>query len=273
MKSGARGSAINMNHEVKILKKLKMSGVIIRPENIRILAEKVYGEYRLDLKKKKNVSVNFILKGSDGTQYESENIGIFSMGGFLDTRRIIAIEMNYYNHTEDKRISIDLEHTTIDYGITNVVVISGRDEIWANGFLKSLEDIVSNWEKQVSWPYRYKWPLIILFAIGIGLLFLNFLDFVFSCVMVIHPISPKPQWAIDLRPLIIFIYYLSGFLFGLWPGSYIVGMIQKLYPYIEFRSGPEHTHIEARRRIMLYKILSIGVIPLIASLIIELIKL
>ena len=273
MKSGARGSVINMNHDVKIIKKLKMSEIVIKPENIRVLAEKVYEKYRRDLERNQNVSVNFILKGFDGTQYESENIDIFSVGGILDTRRVIAIEMNYYNHTEDKRISIDLEHTTIDYGITNVAVISGRDEIWANGFLKSLEDIISNWEKQVSWPYRYKWPLIILFAIGIGLLFLNFIDFVFSCVMVIHPISPKPQWAIDLLPLIIFIYYLSGFLFGLWPGSYIVGMIQKLYPYIEFRSGPEHTHIEARRRIMLYKIISIGLIPLIISLIIELTKL
>jgi hypothetical protein len=273
VKSGARDSLINMNHDVKILKKLKMSEIVIRPENIRVLAEKVYEKYRRDLERNQNVSVNFILKGFDGTQYESESIDIFSVGGILDTRRVIATEMNYYNHTEDKRISIDLEHTTIDYGISNVAVISGRDEIWANGFLKSLEDIVSNWEKQVSWPYRYKWPLIILFTIGIGLLYLNFLDFVFSYVIVIHPISPRPQWTIDFLPAIISMYYLGGFIFGFWPSFYIVDKIQKLYPCIEFRFGPEHSHIEARRRIMLYKIISIGVIPLIISLIIELIKL
>ena len=257
-----------MNSNVKIRKKLKISGGVVKPENIRELAEKVYKEYSQDLEKNQRVSVNFILKSSDDTQYESENTEIFLEGGILDNRRIIAIEMLYDNYSEDKRISIDLEHT-ISNSMINEVIISGRNEIWANGVLKLIENIVSNWKKQVNWPYKYKWPLTIIFGIGIGLLYINFLDIIINPYINITPISPKPQWAIELRPFIISLYYLSGFFIGVLPASYIVDKICRLYPSVEFIMGPEYSHIEERKRIKLYKTISIGVIPLVISLIIE----
>lgn len=257
---------------MKILKRLKISEVVIKPENIREISEIVYKEYSQDLKKDQNISVEFILKSSDNTQYESGDINIFSEGGILDSRRIIAIDMRYYNYSEDKRISIDLEHATSKWGGGNEVIISGRDEIWANGILKLIESSISDWKKQENRPYKYKLPLTIIFAIGIGLLYLNFLDIIFSYVIVTTSISPKPQWAIELRPIILLIYYSSGFFVGYWPASYIVDKICKLYPYVEFILGPEHSHMEKKRRANLYKIVSLGVIPLVISLIIELIK-
>ena len=78
---------------MKILKKLKISKVIIKPENIREMAEIVYKAYSQDLEKNQHTSLKFILKSYDNTQYESEDMDIFSDGGILDSRRIIAIEM------------------------------------------------------------------------------------------------------------------------------------------------------------------------------------
>ena len=264
---------MNMKSNMKILKKLKISEVIIKPENIREIAEIVYKEYSQDLEKNQHLSLKFILKSYDNTQYESEDMDIFSDGGIIDSRRIIAIEMEYHNYSKDKRLFIDLEHTTGKWSRGNEVIISGCDEIWANGVLKSIENSVSNWKKQETWPYRYKWPLTIIFAIGIGLLYLNILDFIFSYVIVISPMSPKPQWAIGFHPLFIFIYYSTGFMCGLGPASYIVDKICKLYPCVEFILGPEHFHIEEKRRAKLYKTISIGVIPLVISIIIELTRL
>lgn len=163
---------LDRKSNLKIRKKLKISEVIIKPENIREIAEIVYKEYSQDLEKNnQHPSLTFILISSDNTQYESEDVDVFLEGGILDSRIIIAIEMEYHNYSEDKRIFIDLEHTTSKWGsMGNEVTISGCDEIWANGVLKSIENCVSNWKKQETWSYKYKWPLTIIFAIGIGLL-------------------------------------------------------------------------------------------------------
>ena len=256
---------------MKISKELKITGVIVKPSDIRELAKKVYEEYESDNESDRK-SINFILKGADGTQYESEDIKIFSDSGILDTRRIIGIEIIYFNHVNDKSISIRLKHAVIDYEWENYISVSGSHELWVNGIIKSFEDIISNWKKQVTWPHKYDWFLMIIFAIGIGLLYLNFLNFIFTYIIVVHPISPKPQWAVELRPIFIFIYYIFGFLFGMWPASYIVDELKKLYPIVELRTGPEHTQVEAKKRRKLYAIISMGVIPLIISLVVELIK-
>lgn len=255
--------------EMKIRREFKITGVIVKPSNIRELSKKVYEEYKSD-KESRNKSINFILKGIDGIEYESDDIKVFSDNGILDTRRIIEVEMRYVNHTNGKRISIQIEHTLIAHVGVNYVFVSGPDEMWVNGIIRNFEDIISSWEKQVTWPHKYDWFLTIIFAIGIGLLYLNFLEFIFTPI--IHPISPAPQWAVELRPILILIYYVSGILFGMWPASYIVKELKKLYPIVELRTGPEHTQVEFKKRRKLYAIISTGIIPLIISLIVEIIK-
>jgi len=238
---------------MKISKELKITGFIIKTNNIRELAQKMHEEYKKDTDSG-HKSINFILKGADGTQYESDDIKIFSQNGILDTRRIIGIEMSYFNYTNDKRILIILRHTVRDYEWKNYISVSGLDELWVNGVIKSFEDIISNWEKQVNWPHKYSWPLMIVFAVGIGLLYLNFLDFIFTYVIIIHPISSKPEWLIELRPFFIFLYYASGILWGMWPASYIVDKLKELYPIVELITGPEYAQVEVRKRKKLYTI-------------------
>ncbi|KUK04518.1 MAG: hypothetical protein PWR26_1283 [Methanosarcinales archaeon] len=237
---------------MKISKELNITGVIIKPSDIRELAKKVYEEYESDNESDRK-RINFILKGNDETQYESEDIEIFSDRGILDTRRIIGIEMTYFNYSNNKRISIKLDHTVRDYGWGNSISVSGSNELWVNGIIKNFEGIISNWEKQVILPHKYGWFLAIIFMIifvgGIGLLCLNFLS--------------KLEWSIAF-----------GFSFGIsfWLASYLVDELKKLYPIVELRTGPEHTQVEAKKRRKVYAIISIGVIPLIISLVVELIK-
>ena len=255
---------------MKVSKKLKISSLVVRPDNIIEIARKLYKEYEDD-NESDDKEINFILKGIDGTQYESEDIKIFSEDGILDTRRILAVEMAYYNYTEKKKISISLKHSVKEYIWGNYVSVSGYDELWVKGMIKDFEDTIANWEKQENWPHKYGWFLTIIFAIGIGLLILDFSNLIFTYVVGVHSISPKPKWAIELRPLFIFYYYAFGILLGYWPASYIVDKLKELYPIVELRTGPEYIQVEAKKRKRLYTIISMGIIPLIISLIIELI--
>jgi len=197
------------------------------------------------------------LRGVDGTQYEGKDKEIFSHNGILDTRRIIEIEMRYTNYTNNKSIYIKLSHT-VEYEWKNYILVSGPDELWVNGVVKSYEDIISNWEKQVNWPHKYSRLLIMVFAVGIGLSFallgLNLLYFI-STDVIIHPF-----------------YYVVAIVFGMFPALYIVDKLKELYPIVELRTGPEYAQVEVRKRKKLYIIISIVVIPLVISFIIELIK-
>jgi len=236
-----------------VSKKLNITNLIIKTDNIRELAQKIYEEYEKDADSDRK-SINFILRGVDGTQYESDNKEIFSHNGILDTRRIIEIEMRYTNYTNDKRIYIQLSHTVEDYKWANYILVSGSDELWVNGVIKSFEDIISNWEKQVNWPHKYSWLLIMVFAVGIGLSFaslaLNLLYFISTDVII-----------------------TTASVFGLSLAWYIVNKLKELYPVVELRTGPEYAQVEVRKRKKLYIIISIVVIPLVIALIIELIKL
>jgi len=137
--------------------------------------------------------------------------------------------MDYHNYTEEKRIFFRLVHAAYAKYAINEVTVSGFNEIWANGVLKSIEESILSWEKQVSWPYKFKEPLKILFAIGIGILYANFLNFLFTYVVQLPTISTRPEWIIIFYPIILLIYYLAIFAFGYWPASYIVDKICKLY--------------------------------------------
>lgn len=172
-----------MGDGVKVRKRLKISGVVVKSKDIRQLAERIYKEYIQDLERDQDsrVSVMFILYSSDGTQYESENTEFLSEEGILDTRRILSVEMNYYNYSEGKNISVDLSHH-IDSSSSSInkVIVSSNDESWADGILKWIEDTISNWQKQKNWPYRYGWLLAAAIGIGVSLLLYSILDIVFS---------------------------------------------------------------------------------------------
>lgn len=248
---------------VKTLKKLKIFGVVVRPKNIRELANRVYAEYSQDLKKQENVSIKFILKSFDGTQYESEKMGFLSEGETLDNRRIVAIEMRYHNDSYDKWIDINLEHTISDWITRNKATVSGYDEVWTNGIVKMIEEIVSGWKKQADWPRKYKWLLLLILSIAMGLSFYLLLYSIVGLFLSTSELFKKtlPFFAVCLS---------SAFVLG----HYMVDRIRRLYPSVEFMMGPEHSRVEGRKREKIYRVVQIIILtflPLAISLILNLV--
>ena len=253
-----------MGSDMQISRGLKIKGYVVKPQDIRELAKKVYEEYESDDEKPNYKEIKFILKEADGIRYESEDLKILSENGLLDTRRIIGVEIAYFNYKSMRGISVKLDHAPRDYGSENYIYVSGPDELWVNGVIKSFESIIANWEKQVSLLYNYSWPLQAVFALVIG----------FPLFYLLHQIYSSPSSESQLGTKIAvfvdyFIYFMLAFILGMWPASIIVDQLKKLYPIVELRTGPQHTHMEANRRKKLYFILTMGVLPLIISLLVK----
>ncbi len=264
---------------MKIQKMQNISGVIVTPENIRELANKINYEYEKDFKltkeeKRDYLILSFILKSVDGTQYESNDMSIFSKEGFLSTRKIQAIEIQYYNPYMNKKISIRLYHTQTEDD-WNEIRISSEDENWTNGVLTAIKDIITNWEKQKTWFNKYFFFLLIIFGVGIGLFFLNvtmlFVRLIYN-VTNITTTEEILEWLKKLSPYIKILVYILYIKFGFDRAVELIDKIRDLYPNVEFLIGPEHLQSESQKRKKLCKLLTIGILPLIISLIIELIK-
>lgn len=264
---------------MKIYKTEKISGVIVSPENIIELTNKIDQESKQGLKsieekKRYEISQNFILKSTDGTQYESNDMSIFSKDGILYTRRIIAVEMQYRNFNEDKSINIMLYHTpTADDW--NQIRISGDDENWTNGVFSKFKDIISNWRKQKSWIDKYFLILLILFGIGFAFVLYRVVFQLIGVIINVGNITftESPQWLEDISPLLRIFVYFSFIKFGFDIAYSMLVKIRELYPNIEFLVGPEYLQTESQKRKKLYKIITLGVLPIIITLLFELIRL
>lgn len=259
--------------DMKIIKKIAISDKIITSNNIKELATKMYKEYQSHNQSGSRSKILFIFTGSDETQYESENLEIFSDGGIIDNRKIKRIDFTFYTYDgEEKHIDINISHTVSKYSFYgNQIKVSGSDENWVNGIAKSFEDMISNWKPQITWPNQYLGIITLIFSIGFGLIFINVLYFILSSF--VEPMPSPPDWIISVRPVILILNYGFGILVGYLPASYITKKIDDIFPYIELTIGPEHLQEEVKKRKYLYKLLSLGIIPLILSIIIELIKL
>lgn len=101
---------------MKIIKTARIRAIILTPEKVKEIAQQFYDEYERDLKQKGEEdyftrSLKFILRSEDGTQYEDKDMSMFLENGVLNTRKIVSVEMRYYNGKDDKDISIGLYHS------------------------------------------------------------------------------------------------------------------------------------------------------------------
>ena len=244
-----------MKSDVRISKRLRFSRKALRPEDTKELADTLSREFGLGTKK--NAYAQFILKDSDFTQYESTDVGVFSEGGILETKRIISIKMDFHNLSEDKEVSVDLEH-----GQSIEVSVSGKDEAWVNHILKLIETSLSGCKEQKIWLHRSKWPLIVIFAFAIGFLSINLLEiFTSKRVSDFHPLF-------SVFPLRFYLPFALGFI----PAYLVVDKVCSIYSHVKLITGPEHSPTEKRRKINVHEIILVGAISLAVSLIIKLIE-
>lgn len=257
-----------MSNHTKVRKFINLSYVIITPQNIRELSELIEKQCHRDLEDRRgqHFKLRYILEDLDNTTFEAENSQALSKGGILDTRKIISVKIDYYNYSQGSGINVRLEHDPVSES-TNKITIDGYEEILANGLFQSFEEKVSRWKKQPRWPRKYYQVLSFLSGFAVGLLAVNIYDILLRNFGGVLTTEPSRLLVAGLTTLVG-----VGAGAGALAAPYVVQKVFKLYPIVEFATGPQHLRREENRRRTLYKIAAIVIIPIILGLLFNFLK-
>jgi hypothetical protein len=143
-----------------------------------------------------------------------------------------------------------------------------------NGNIKAIEEIIESFAPQYPFVLRHKWLVQSVLALGIGRAYDFLIDFIPP-----RP-GPPPHWVAGLHlylhahPLVYYgVPYLFYYAGGYFPALFFYEKLLSLWPSVELQIGPEHSLIEKRRRRWLFSFLVVGVVPLVTSLIYDVMKL
>jgi hypothetical protein len=256
--------------------RIRLADLIIKPADVRKLASIVIGA-ETSLKKPAHSSslryFAFDIITGDRRSYESESPDLFSEEeGLLDTKPVWAIELKFHDSASQSSIRIDLAHGSSTRPFNSIEVAS-LDRDWVAATVHKLQEAINNFEKQATWPRKWKIPLIIVGAFGIGRAWYIVSGFVLDHIWHIQPISPRPHWVDAAAPYIPFILWSTDFLVGLMPSVYVTNKLLELWPSIELRMGRDWNQQEATKRNRLWLFFTIAVAPLLLSLLYDLLKL
>lgn len=211
--------------------------------------------------------LTFQIYCSDGTSYESKSIDIFDVGGILDLKRLISLEITFLNYNVGSFINISFIHGG---GYRDCFVVRGDDRYWVNGVFTRLREIIDSIKPQDNWVLRHKSLFLHLIALGIGTIINAVLGYILF--QHIEPIKNPSRIVetirsfIDSKPYIRYlINWFITWLMGIPWAPYISNWLLKLWPDIEFDFGPEHMKAEKLRRIRISIVLSIAIIPILVS--------
>ncbi len=257
---------------MKFVKRLPIRGLVLTHKSIAEIAQNISNEYESALSQKGEkdysyISLNFILRSEDGTQYEDKDISMFKEDGILMTRKIISIEMRYLAEKGEKHISIGLHHS-LETNYANEILVSGLDEKWVEGTFAGLQEVFSLSQKQQSFFHKHH-TLVSLLFLGCFVFFvyeISGIVFNFIAKFITFP-NPETKhswesassWALPLISLYLFTFVAIK----------MTDKLGELYPNIELLLGPEHLRREAGKRRKLFCLLSIVIIPFIIGIIFE----
>jgi hypothetical protein len=245
---------------------LLIENKVIKPSDIRTLARIVTdASEELKIPKSKQ-RFSFEIKAHGLRLYESEDAELFEQDSILDSKQIFAITMLFADRETGSRIFISLEHGNSHGDDRNYVSVGGTNSTWVSGVVHKLEEAISEFEKQTSWPRKWEVPLMVIAALGCGRAFDIAGGFILSHLFYIQPLTPRPHWADLMQPLIRSVRWATIFLIGLFPSFVLTKKLMELWPSVELRMGHEWAQVSKTRRDRLWLFVTIGVLPLLLSL-------
>ena len=258
--------------EIRESRYSKIENRIVTREGVFKLASLVHQEYLSAKQGTKHCSVSYMVTCSDNSSFESEDPSIFDKESFLISKKVETIEITYHQYETNSYINISLRHGS-DYG--NSITVRGTDSTWVNGITKKLEEAVDSFQPQNTFVKKHKWMFNVIFGLSLGAIFI-------WIIMIIPSDPPKdqpPAWVMVLRslferfpPLRLIFKYLLGLPVGIFPASLLTEKLIALWPSIEIQVGPDHTLLEKKRRKWILNVVIMGVLPLLLSLIYDIVS-
>jgi len=248
----------------KETRRLRISNVIVKPEDVRNLAKILVRAGSGESGKGEAKSLSFWAGARDNSEYEGATPEVYAEGGILDRKEVHSIGMSFSNYASQSRVRIRLTHASGDWG-TNEVEVTGGDSNWVNGTMRLIEDSIQAMEPQAEWPRKYFLVMVIAAALGIGRLYLWVIGLVLDFMW--HPnFTQPPEWLKSFGPMLRFLDWGIALFVGLSPARSLLDKLIELWPVVELRMGREWTQISRRRRERLWLVISVTVLPLLVNL-------
>ena len=255
---------------VKETRLFQFADIVVRPKDVRALAGLVIEATEKQQKPGSRVNIAFSAYAAGGQAFESTSPELFEEDGLLESKQVFSVGITMSDYETGARINVDLQQGRAGRG--NGIQVAGYDSTWVNGVTRRLEEAIAEFETQVTWPQRFQPLFVFVGAFGIGRLWDVIQTFVELHIIHVQPIRPRPHWMDIIAPYAWLIHWALIFFTGAFPSLYLTNKLLSLWPSIEFQMGREWPQLARRRRDGLWAFFTIGVAPLVVSLLYDIIK-
>jgi hypothetical protein len=240
--------------------------------NVRAVAKAVAVHLEgIPLQERNKADLTFVARCDDGSSFQSEDIDIFADDSVIAQKRVTHVTLTYSHYPTKARVEVALRHGDEDATIT----VSGRSRIWVAGTLDTLASLLESFAPQTNPYLKHKGLINFILAMGLG----SIAIFLVTSLPTTPPKEEDTQkfaWYASTLSEFPALHYVVKYALTWcagWPWTSIVtNRFKQLWPSIELQIGPEHLLTEKLRRKLLATAFGIGVVPLLLSVIYDILK-
>jgi hypothetical protein len=189
----------------------------------------------------------------DDTAHEGDDLSLLYDGDIFERKRVTTIYMRVNNRKPKREINIWLREGRF---ASSSLEVGGDDQQWVRGTFFTLEDVIKSVKHQDNTFIRnpfFQWFTVSLTA------------FLLIEVMTHTFISQSVTGTGIFTSILLVIIYCAVAYWLFW-------QMESAWPRVEFAFGPDHRRAELRRRKWLAFLSMLIILPLLTSLIYDLIK-
>lgn len=245
-----------MNAIIREKRRLTFKFKRITPKIIRALSAIVEEEVHfLTNEYRNNFYKLYSVDTIDNTSFESQSKEIFSENQVIENRLTRKISMRFYTLDNSKNIEIQIVHLVKDENSENFITVSGDDPTWVNGVLGRLTETLDMAEDQLKHPYS-GWIIFILMVL---------FNVEYYRLVGEYVVSTKSE-------LLLLISISIPSFISIFLAIKFHNYIESVWPSVELQTGPDYKRVPNLRRKKIQWLTVSVILPLILSLIYDVIK-
>jgi hypothetical protein len=201
------------------------------------------------------------ITASDNSKFTGSFDQISGDEEFFVNKKITEILLVFYENVLEIKLAVNLKHS---HSAKGYILVRGLDGIWVNETIGLVEKFFSNCRNQSTSLKKYKILIITSIILTLNFFLINLIE-IFIRTKVIFPKLMDKVFSDDLIFVIIIISFIT-----VTPAVYFYGWLKNLFPGIEIQTRKDFQQAEKEKRMKLWIIGSIIIIPTIISFIIRL---
>jgi hypothetical protein len=236
-------------------------------------------EVKSATKSSHHFSVEYSLYFADDSSVEGDSSNVLE-DSYSEIKRPVKVEFRFSDYDLDRKATFSVTHGDSKYG--NEFVVSSKDITWLNDIYTKLLDLVNGTKPQSSWILKHSTLVYHLVAIGVGAFGMLVIDLVISFIMpsdisIGNDARDKVKAIAEFVSQFEVIFYILGWAWRwlagwAWGAGSLTRWLLSSWPIIDLDFGAEHLKLEKQRRKRLYLFLPVIIVPIILSIMQDIIK-